>query len=78
MSSERPISEAGQALGGAIAQARRSAGLTIGELAASAGLQPTAYEAIESGAQPPPLQTIVHVASALGLSVAELFERAGL
>lgn len=78
MSSERPTPEVAQALGRAIASARRSAGLTTEALAASAGLEPSAYEAIESGAQPPSLDTIASLAAALRLSVAELFERAGL
>lgn len=78
MSSERPTSEPATALGRAIAEARRSAGLTTAALATSAGLEPSAYEAIESGAQPPSLETIVRVSSALRLTAAELLERAGL
>jgi ribosome-binding protein aMBF1 (putative translation factor) len=78
MSSERPMPEPAQALASVIADARRSGGLTAAALAARAGIDPSAYEAIESGEHELSLETIVRVTGALGLSAAELFERAGL
>jgi transcriptional regulator with XRE-family HTH domain len=78
MSSERPTPEPAQALAGVIADARRRAGLTAAELAARAGIEPSAYEAIERGEHELSLETIVRVTRAVDLSAAELFERAAL
>lgn len=78
MSSERPTTDPARALGSVIAGARESAGLTTDALAGRADLEPAAFETIESGKREPSLETIVRIAAALGLSAAELFERAGL
>jgi len=78
MSSERPTPEPAQALAGVIADARQRSGLTIAELAASAGLELSTCEAIERGEHEPSLETIVKIARGLGLSGEELLARAGL
>lgn len=78
MSSERPRPQPASAFAGAIRDARRRAGLSPGELAARAGIEPSTYEAIERGALAPELEAIVQIAGALGVTAAELIERAGL
>jgi transcriptional regulator with XRE-family HTH domain len=78
MSSERPTPEPAQALAGVIVDVRRRVGLTTAELAARAGIEPSAYEAIERGEHGLSLETIVQVARALDLSANELFARARL
>jgi transcriptional regulator with XRE-family HTH domain len=78
MSSERPTTEPRHALGSAIAQARRDAGLTSSAVAERAGIESSFYEAIETARQEASLETIVLIATALDLSAAELFGRAGL
>jgi len=78
MSSERPRPQPAPAFAGAIREARQRAGLSAGELAARAGLDPSAYETIERGEHAPELEAIVQIAGALGVTAAELLERAGL
>ena len=77
MSAEN-ASTAGRALGAAIRSAREDAGHTPDALAARAGVDPIAYEAVERGEAEPTLDMIVQIATALGLSGSELFERARL
>jgi transcriptional regulator with XRE-family HTH domain len=78
MSSERPRPQPAPAFAGAVRNARERAGLDATELAARAGLEPSAYEAIERGERELELDTIVQIAAALGVSGAELLARAEL
>jgi transcriptional regulator with XRE-family HTH domain len=78
MSPDQSKSAAARALGDAIRAAREQAGLTAGTLATRAGLDASAYEAIERGEQQSDVETIEQIARALGLSAAKLLARAKL
>jgi transcriptional regulator with XRE-family HTH domain len=78
MSSEPSRPHPAPAVAGAIRDARERAGLDADELAARAGLEPSAYEAIERGEGGFELETIVQIAGALGISGSELLARAKL
>ncbi len=78
MSSDQSKSAATRALANAVRAAREQAGVTVEALAARAGLDASAYDAIERGERQPDFDTIVRLAAALDLSAAELLGRAGL
>jgi transcriptional regulator with XRE-family HTH domain len=52
--------------------ARRASGLTLERLAAKAGLHRTAIGLLESGRRVPRVDTVVHLARALGIGPGEL------
>jgi transcriptional regulator with XRE-family HTH domain len=78
MTAERRTSTASRALGTAISSARKHNGHTPESLAGRAGVDAMDYESIERGEADPSLDVIVQIASALGLTVSELFKRARL
>jgi transcriptional regulator with XRE-family HTH domain len=71
-------SAANVALGAAIRAIRQERGETQEAFAATAELDRSYYGAIERGEFNLTLDTITKIASGLGMSVVELFERAGL
>jgi len=78
MSIERPMPPPASAFAGAVRGAREQAGLGAREVAERVGVEPSAYAAIEHGQHKVDLELVVRVASALDLTAAELFRRAGL
>jgi transcriptional regulator with XRE-family HTH domain len=78
MSSERPRPQPAPAFAAAVRDARERAGLDAVELADRAGIEPSAYAAIERGESELELETIVQIAAALGISGSELLARAEL
>ncbi|HEV2975707.1 MAG TPA: helix-turn-helix transcriptional regulator [Solirubrobacteraceae bacterium] len=78
MSPVPSASAATQALAAAIRDAREHVGLTPTALATRAGIDPSAYHAIELGERQPDLDAIVQIASALDVSATELLARAKL
>ena len=67
-----------RAFADAVSAAREQAGLTADAVAARAGIDASAYRAIESGERQVDLEVITRLAEALGLSAAALLQRAGL
>lgn len=66
------------ALGGAIKQARLERQISQEELALLAGVDRSYLGRVERGDNNPATLTLVKIAAALGISVAELFSTAGL
>ncbi len=62
-----------QTLGANIRQRREEAGITVTELARRAGLTKSAVSKIETGKASPPISTILRIAQALNVPLAELF-----
>ncbi|HEX8714076.1 MAG TPA: helix-turn-helix transcriptional regulator [Solirubrobacteraceae bacterium] len=75
---EPSTSPARLALASVIRAAREQAGYTPASFAAHAGFDLSTYAAIERGEFDLPLDTIVQVTTGLGLSAAELVNRAKL
>jgi XRE family transcriptional regulator, regulator of sulfur utilization len=75
---ESSTSAARRAFADAVRAAREETGQTPDSFATHVGLSPSTYEAIERGELDPPLDAIVQIAAALGLSAAELLARAAL
>lgn len=73
-----PKSPANQALGEAIRTVRKGLGYTQEDFAVRAGIDRSYYGSIERGEYNLTVNTLTTVASGLGVSLAELFERAGL
>jgi len=71
-------SAANRALGEAIRALRKKLGCTQEEFAAKAGIDRSYYGSIERGEYNLTVDTLGTVAAGLGVSLAELFERAGL
>lgn len=71
-------SPANQALGEAIRTIRKTLGYTQEAFAAKAGIDRSYYGSIERGEYNLTVDTLVTVAAGLGVSVADLLERAGL
>ena len=71
-------SQANQALGGAMRSARTERGYSQESFASHVGLDRSNYGAIERGESNVSLDTIVKIAAALGITAAELFDRAKL
>jgi transcriptional regulator with XRE-family HTH domain len=71
-------SKANQALGKAIRAVRKQQGYTQETFALEADIDRSYYGAIERGEFNVTVDTLVTIAAGLGLSVAELFERAKL
>lgn len=67
-----------QALGDAVADRRRKAGLSQEQLAAESGLHRTYIGGIERGERNPTVSTLVKLSAALGESPSSLMRRAGL
>jgi transcriptional regulator with XRE-family HTH domain len=71
-------SQANQALGGAMRSARSKCGYAQESFAARVGLDRSNYGAIERGESNVSVDTIVKIATGLGITAAELFHRAKL
>ncbi len=71
-------SAANRALGEAVRAVRKQRGLTQEAFALKAGIDRSYYGAIERGEFNLTVDTLLKVAAGLGISVADLFERAGL
>lgn len=71
-------SQANQALGGAMRSARRGRGYAQESFAARVGLDRSNYGALERGEVNVGLDTIVKIATGLGITAAELLHRAKL
>ena len=66
------------ALGGAIRSSRKARGISQEELAYQCQIDRSYMSSIERGEQNPGVMTIVHVAKAIGISVAQLAAEADL